>query len=114
VELNRQGDASSCTPPSPHMDVRRVRRCAAELATMAALPPHPLLPVLYDAFASRNGRRAHIVMTHVPGTDLSARLQAADGGVALRSRRATRGCGAKQRSRAEHRIPTNLGRGKSG
>jgi hypothetical protein len=79
VELNRQGDPNSCSPPSPALDARRCARARAELAALAALPPHPLLPTLYDAFTSREGRRVHVVLTHVPGTDLSARLQAADG-----------------------------------
>jgi hypothetical protein len=79
VELNRQGDPHSCTPPSPALDVRRLKRAVAELTSLAALPSSPLLPSLFDAFTSRDGRRAHIVTNFVPGTDLAARLSASDG-----------------------------------
>ena len=79
VELNRQGDPNSCTPPSPALDARRLRRAFAEVTALQALPTSPLLPSLLDCFTSRDGRRAHIVTPFVPGTDLAGRLQAAGG-----------------------------------
>ncbi len=78
-DLNKQGDPNSCASPSFVLDGRRVKRLLAELDVLQSLPEEcPLLPRLYDAFSSREGRRAHLVLTHVPGTDLSCRLHAAE------------------------------------